>query len=363
MDQEKIYTIAFSHINGIGIARFRRIAAAFSSLYEAWNSPISAFAKTGIDKKTIDHIFQQRELINIENILARLERENVSVVIETDDAYPELLRKIYDPPFILFYRGCLPQKDRILFGIVGARKATPYGLQCTHQLVPDLVRHEIGIVSGLAYGIDGASHEATLANNGYTIAVVAGGVDQASIYPSAHKKLAERIVASKGCVISEYPPGTQPRAQQFPLRNRIIAGMARGILVVEAAEKSGALITASCALEAGREVLAVPGQITSPFSRGVNTLLKSGAHLVTEASDILSLLGFDLSQNARTSVSAVALTANEKMIYDFLCSEPMHLDQLISATKLDTQVVASTLLMLEIKNLIRSYGGMQYGHA
>lgn len=361
MDQEQIYTIAFSHIDGIGIARFRRIAKAFANLYEAWHAPADQYFKAGIDQKTSELIFSKRQQVNIEAILARLKRENINVVTQQDDAYPDLLRTIYDPPFILYYRGTLPQKDRILFSVVGARKATPYGLQCTHRLVPDLAKQGIGIVSGLAYGIDGASHEATLAYNGYTLAVIAGGVDHASIYPPVHRQLANRIIAAGGCVLSEYPPGIQPLPRQFPLRNRIIAGISQGILVVEAAEKSGALITATCALENGREVCAVPGPITSPFCVGTNRLLKSGAHAVTESADILSILGFDLSREAITRSQIPSLTDTERIIYDVLSAEPIHLDDLIKESRLDTQIVASTLLMLEMKNLIRSYDRMQYG--
>ncbi|MBI4272641.1 DNA-protecting protein DprA [Candidatus Uhrbacteria bacterium] len=360
MDQEKIYTIAFSHIPAVGPVSFARLTAHFPTLYEAWHATRDEYVCAKISNAAIGHIASERSKIDIEAILAKLTQERINVVTAQDDVYPELLRKIYDPPYVLYYRGTLPEKDRTLFGVIGARKATPYGLQCTHRLVPDLSTHGIGIVSGLAYGIDAASHEAALAHSGYTLAVIAGGVDHASIYPSVHRNLADRIIASGGCVLSEYPPATQPLPRQFPLRNRIIAGISQGVLVVEAAEKSGALITATCALENGREVCAVPGPITSPFSSGTNRLIKSGAHAITQSADILSILGFDLSSDGIASSAIPTLTDAERILYDVLSREPMHLDDLIKESRLDTQVVASTLLMLEMKNLIRSYDRMQY---
>ncbi len=360
MNQEKIYTIAFSHIPSVGPVSFKRLASYFPTLYEAWHASSNEYARAGLSKSISEQIISERSKIDIEAVLVRIERENISAVTKNDEEYPCLLSEIHDPPFILYYRGFLPARDRILFGVVGSRKATSYGLQCTHRLIPDLARRGIGIVSGLAYGIDAASHEAALANDGYTIAVLACGVDHASVYPAIHKNLAERIVANRGCVMSEYPPGTMPMPFQFPFRNRIIAGISKGVLVVEAVEKSGALITATCALELGREVCAVPGPISSPSSAGTNRLLKNGAHVITESADIFLLLGYDEEQGRRSSVDLALLSGDERKIYNTLSCEPTHLDELARQVNLDTQVVISTLVMLEMKNLIRSYARMQY---
>ncbi len=360
MNQEKRYTIAFSLIDAIGPRAFGRIRAFFPTLQEAWDAPRQEYIRAGIGEKTTDYILEAKKNVSIDSCLASLVQENISVVTLDDGQYPALLNQISDPPFILYYQGAFPKNSDILFGIVGARKASPYGIQTTHVLVRGIASKQIGIVSGLAYGIDAAAHEATLAVNGYTIGVLAGGIDRASIYPRTHKHLAERIVASGGCVLSEYPPSTQPIKRNFPLRNRIIAGISKGIVVIEAALGSGALITATCALEQNREVCAVPGPIFSPLSAGTNHLIKSGAHVVTDASDILAVLGYDVENLEKQAADLSHLSEDEKKIFFVIEQEPLHIDELISRSQLDTALVMSTLLMLEMKNLIRSHDRMQY---
>lgn len=362
MHSEKVYAIAFSHINGVGAVRIARLRSYFSSLEEAWHAPIAELHSALREPSIARLLDTQRRSIDIESILSLLEKEKISVVIRDDEEYPQSLETIYDPPFLLYYRGKFPSSDQALLTVVGARKATAYGLQCTHRLLGPVVRYGIGIVSGLAYGIDIAAHECALKNDGYTIGVLGTGIDHDSIYPAGHRNLAQRIIDTGGCLLSEFPPRTAAQKKHFPMRNRVIAGLSRATLVVEAAAKSGSLITATYALESSREVCAVPGPLTSPLSAGTNQLIKSGGHVITDASDILLLYGIDISSDrADSATRKVSLDDVEIRILAAIGFEPSHLDEIIRNAKLDTQTVASTLLMLEIKGFIRSYERMYYG--
>ncbi|MBI4250448.1 DNA-protecting protein DprA [Candidatus Uhrbacteria bacterium] len=362
MHSDKVYAIALSHIDGLGAIRMARLRSYFPSLEEAWHASVAEL-RNALQEPSIANIIDvQRKAFDIETVLSFIEKEKIMVVTRDDEEYPEALETIYDPPFLLYYRGMLPGSSRELFTVVGARRATPYGLQCTHRIVAPVARRGIGIVSGLAYGIDIAAHECALKNDGYTIAVLGTGIDYGSIYPARHRNLAERIIDAGGCLLSEFPPRTGAQKNHFPLRNRIIAGLSRATLVVEAAAKSGSLITATCALESSRELCAVPGPLSSPFSAGTNQLLKSGAHVITDAADILLLYGID--DAAHTNVDAikqVSFDDTEALILAAIGAEPSHLDDIIRTAKLDTQTVASTLLMLEMKGIIRSYDRMYYG--
>lgn len=362
MNPEKVYAIAFSHIAGIGAVRIARLRSYFPSLEEAWQANVSELRNALQNSSIASALDLKRKTLDIEAVLSVIEKEKISVVIRDDQDYPSALETIYDPPFLLYYRGSLPTPDRKLLTVVGARRATPYGLQCTHSILGSVAQNGIGIVSGLAYGIDIAAHECALNNHGYTIGVLGTGIDHASIYPARHRNVAERIVESGGCIMSEFPPRTTPQKSHFPLRNRIIAGLSQATLVVEAAAKSGSLITASYALESSRELCAVPGPLTSPMSAGVNQLLKSGAHVITDASDILLLYGMDRSSDfTRSAGRDLLLDDTESRIFDSIGTEPSHLDEIIRHAKLDTRIVASTLLMLEMKGVIRSYDRMYYG--
>src|SRR5688572_22354079 len=217
----------------------------------------------------------------------------IEVVRIGDDRYPPLLRAIHDPPETLYVRGSVDALHRPALGVVGTRKMTPYGATAVRMLIPAAARAGAVIVSGLALGIDAAAHAACLEHGGTTVAVLAGGVDAPSVGPRTNAALAERIVANGGALVSEHPPGTHPMTFGFPLRNRIIAGLCGATLVIEAAAKSGALITAYQALDGGRDVLAIPGPITSPASAGTNGLLRRGAVPITAAADLLEALGIE----------------------------------------------------------------------
>lgn len=283
-------------------------------------------------------------------------REEINTITKDDPTYPELLAKIYHPPSELYIRGSLPPPDALCFAVVGTRLMTAYGKQITNEIVTTLARAGIVIVSGLALGVDGEAHRATLEAGGKTIAVLGSGIDTPSVYPPRHRLLADQIVASGGAVISEYSPGSEPTRYTFPERNRIIAGLSVGTLIVEAKEGSGALITTQFALDEGREVFAVPGPVTSPTSFGPHMLIKRGATVVTCANDILDALG--LATPAKKGEPE--LEGAEAQIFAVLSREPMHIDAIADATKLDISELTSILALMELKDLVRNVGGMNF---
>ena len=288
----------------------------------------------------------------------RLEDLDVRLVSFWDQDYPPLLKQIHDPPALLYLRGTLPEND--MLAIVGSRKATPGGLQLTRELASELASRGIAIASGLARGIDTAAHLGALDVSGTTVAVLGCGIDR--VYPAENSRLFHRIL-EKNAIISEFPPGTPPLAGHFPGRNRIISGLSRGVLVVEAAEGSGSLITSDFALEQGREVFAVPGSVKSKTSSGPNRLIKEGAQVVTEANDILHLLWPKLpsaeQQNAG-SVFARQLDKKQRKLYLQLDAEPQHIDEIGRKCNLTPMDVSAILLDLELLGGVQALPGRYY---
>lgn len=280
----------------------------------------------------------------------------IQKIILNDRAYPKLLKEIYDPPQELYFLGDLRPEENYPLAVVGTRKISNYGKQVTIDLVRNLAKSGLTIISGLALGVDGLAHQTCLDVGGRTIAVLGSGLNQ--IYPPAHKKLSERIIESGGAVISEYPPDTQPAKWTFPMRNRIIAGMALGVLVIEAPETSGALITARCALDLGREVFAVPGSIYNQNSLGTNQLIKLGAKAVTKADDILDALNLELTVDQQREIKPAS--KEEKIILEILSKDPTHIDEIIKTSKLEAPIVSSTLVMMEIYGKVKHVGGGTY---
>lgn len=283
----------------------------------------------------------------------------IRTVAREDNDYPPLLSALHDPPEFLFVRGRLPAPNDACLAIVGSRKNTEYGQRVTNLIVPDLVRAGLTIVSGLAFGIDSIAHRATLAAGGRTIAILGSGVDRESVTPVSHTGLADQIVSSGGAVISEYPQGTPGSKFTYPARNRIIAGLSVGTLVVEAAERSGALITARSALNENREVFAVPQNITSPTAYGVNRLIQMGAHPVTSAEDVLQALGMEKPAPKHLSLPEAA-TPEEKKILGLLSAEPLHIDSIIQSLNLPSGAVMSVLTLLELNGMVQNLGGMRF---
>lgn len=281
---------------------------------------------------------------------------NVNKIIYNANGYPPSLRELGSPPKQLFVLGDLNEiLTRPRVAVVGSRRVSPYGRQVTTQLAGDLARQGIVIVSGLALGVDALAHQAACEADGLTLAVLPGPVE--TIYPTTHRWLAEKIIRQGGAIVSEYPKGTPAFKQNFVARNRIVAGMCDALLITEAAEKSGSLHTARFALEQGKDVLAVPGNITSPLSAGTNNLLKSGAQAVTSAEDVLHVLNLKPAIKARRVKGA---TPAEQLLIDLICKDINDGAELLAASELAIGEFNQTLTMLEITGKIRSLGANQW---
>lgn len=358
-DNHAKYYLAFSLIKDIGVKRFKKINYYFDNLKQAWGASAKDFIRAGLGENLAYKIVSQRKLINPDEKLEKLHKMKINLVTLQDEDYPPLLKQIYDPPTVLFYKGTLNSaQDEFCLSVVGSRKYTHYGKQVTQNVVGELASNGITIVSGLALGIDSLAHQATLAKKGRTIAVMGCGLDQ--IYPAAHYNLAQNILDSYGALISEYPPGVGPSKYTFPMRNRIISGLSLGTLVIEAGRKSGSLITAQSALDQNREVFAIPGNIYSSSSQGTNDLIQQGAKMVTSAQDILETLNLEKAISQIESRKIIPDSDEEAQILEHLSQEPIHVDKLVKLSKLNPAELNSTLTMMEIKGKIKNAGGNNY---
>lgn len=358
---EIIFWHAFNCVDGFGPQTFKKLTAGFASLAEAWKSTDAEnLEQLGLTKKQIDNFFQFRQSHPPEKLFEDLAKENIEILAINDEAYPAQLKEIASAPPVIYVRGDKSILSNKSIAIVGSRKFTQYGQRVTENLTRDLVCTGLTIVSGLALGIDGIAHRAALDAGGITAAVLGTGIDDATIYPREHFNLAQRILENGGALITEQPPKTPSLKQNFPARNRIMAGLALGTLVVEAAESSGSLITAGFALEQNREVFAVPGDIFSAQSAGSNFLLKRGAKLVSSATDILEEFSLSRIQPELTLKIFQPRTDEEKIIWKILSNEPLHIDKILKLTKLETAVVSSTLAALEIEGAVRNIGGQNF---
>ncbi|MGE3912327.1 MAG: DNA-processing protein DprA [Chloroflexota bacterium] len=357
---ERIYWVLLTQVSQIGPARFNLLLDRFGSAEAAWHAPLLELAAAGLERRAIESLGKLRAKLDPEAEWRRLEHAGASVVILDDPAYPAALREIADPPPVLYVHGELSPADAWAIAVVGTRRATAYGRQVTERIVSDVARAGVTIVSGLARGIDTHAHRAALAAGGRTIAVLGSGLDR--LYPEENRALAKQIM-QQGAVVSEYPLGTPPDGTNFPRRNRIVSGLSRAILVVEADYKSGAMITATQAAEQGRDVFAVPGSIFSPFSAGPHQLIREGAKIVTEAADILEELHLTAVVEERATREALPADPTEAALLHLLSDEPTHVDDLTRAAGLPSALVTSTLTILELKGLARQLGGMQYVRA
>ena len=361
-DPDLPYWLALNRVRGIGPARFRLLLEGFGSARGAWEAGPTDWQAAGLDSRSVAALEQQRRRIEPEAEVARLVRLNIGAVRVIDPAYPRLLQEIPLPPPVLYVRGTLAPADEWALAIVGTRRASPYGKQMTERLAGELARQAITVVSGLARGIDTVAHQAALAAGGRTIAVLGCGPDL--VYPPENAKLAARIV-EQGAVITEFPPGTQPEAGNFPARNRLISGLSLGVLVTEAPETSGALITTRFAAEQGRDVFAVPGNVTSRASVGANRLIQDGATMVLEVGDIISELNLHLAPQQMEMLElreTLPENASEARLLALLdvSDEPQHIDDLCRASGMPVAEVSGTLVMLELKGLARLAGPMTY---
>jgi len=329
----------------------------FPNPSDAWRASPSSLLRAGITEPVALKFCVWRKEIDAEKLIARLEQDKIAVLFTTDPQYPQLLRASADPAEILFVRGTLTERPAV--ALVGTRHMTAYGRECVTRLVPGLVQAGLATVSGLALGIDGLVHQETLNHHGVTVAFLGTGVDEASIYPRAHLKLAHRMIDEGGAVVSEFPPKSTGLQYHFPMRNRLIASFTNATVVVEAAKESGSLITARCALEENREVLAVPGPIWSNQAEGANHLLKAGAKVCTETQDILDALSIDSPELVTKARTLLPLDPLEEQLLKIMI-EPLHVDELQRRLDLDTPTISSRLAMLEMKGLVKSLGGQSW---
>lgn len=356
MDNTRYY-LGFSRVNGIGPARLDRLIERSGSIAAAWHASAGELAALGLEAKLIAALLETRRALDLDAELARAQRAGITLIDREHPAYPAALRHIPLPPPLLYVRGALTDVDAWSVAIVGTRQPTTYGREATRRLSAELAAAGITIVSGLALGIDTVAHTAALDAGGRTLAVLPCGADM--VYPERSVALAERIAAD-GALISEFPLGTRPTPQLFPVRNRLISGLARGVLVVEAGAKSGALITVDYALEQGRDVFAVPGSIFSPRSEGVNRLIRDGAGLVTCAGDILEALNLSIAASQQEVRTALPDDPTEAAVLTLVGYEPLHIDELSRRTSLPIGDISATLSILELKGFVRQCAPMQY---
>lgn len=354
---DKRYWIGFNLVKGIGAVRMRALLAYFDSLEDAWNAPAEQLQEAGLSPRLAESAVNLRAKVDLEKIWNQIEKQGISVLTWDDELYPPRLKEIEQPPPVLYARGEITLDDHYAVAIVGTRRVTPYGRQIAEDLAAFLAGQGITVVSGLARGVDAVAHSAALKAGGRTIAVLGSGVDK--IYPPEHLQIAEKMM-KQGAVVSDYAVGTPPESANFPPRNRIIAGLSLAVVLVEAGEASGALITADFATEQGREVFAVPGSIHSPASRGTNRLIRSGARPLVAVDEVLEALNLDVVARQEAVSESLPEDPTEARLLQLLGGEPLHIDELRARCGLPAAEVGASLAMLELKGRARQVGGMQY---
>lgn len=344
------YWLALNRIDSLKPKIFLDLVKKFGSAKNVWQARALDFTDE-FDKELIDKIQEGKKKFDPEKLFLELEKKKVGVILIIDKSYPKNLLEIYDPPPLLFYRGQLLPKDRFSLAVVGSRRMTAYGREITERLVGELVFNNLTIVSGLARGIDSTAHKAAIDNRGRTIAVLGSGIDV--IYPAENVSLYNKIINEGSAVVSEFPPSTKPLAFNFPKRNRIIAGLSLGVLVVEAAEQSGSLITAGLAADYGREVFAVPGPINYPTAVGTGNLIKSGAKLVTKIDDILDELRIEKKTKLSRLSKRETISDDELIILKTITSEPKHVDQIVRETNMPASKILAILSLMELSGKVK----------
>ncbi len=357
MLDEKKYWIGFNLVRGIGSVRFQQIQNYFGDLSIAWNATPEAFKEVGLPGRALNNFLKLRKQIDLDQLYDSILEKNITVLTLLDDDYPRLLREIDQSPPVLYVKGMLTPADEFSVAIVGTRRVSDYGQQIARDSSIYLAGHGLTIVSGLARGVDGLAHRHALETGGRTIAVLGSGVDV--IYPPEHRKLAEAI-SENGAVISDYPLGTQPEGVNFPPRNRIISGLSLATIVIEAGERSGALITADFALDQGRDVFAVPGNVLSPASRGTNRLIQNGAYAMVSPQDVLDVLNLSEIESMKTARQVLPTDTTEAKILQVMGFEPMHIDEICNDVNMAVEKVSAALTMMELKGLVQHMGAMRY---
>jgi DNA processing protein len=354
--------LALTRIKGLGCISFKKLASHFADPTQALSATAAELsAIEGIDRNVVDGLLAFTQWDEVEQEVQRASQAGVKIIPFGSGIYPARLRSIADPPPCLYVKGEIRQEDDKAVAVIGTRSASHYGRRVARDLCRGLASLGFTVISGMARGIDGVAHDAALNSGGRTIAVLGSGVDRA--YPPEHQKLYHRI-SENGAVISELPLGAPPLAFNFPARNRLISGLSAGVVVVEATEKSGSLITAAVALEQGREVFAVPGEVGSSRSRGGHRLIRQGAKLVENVDDILEEIAPQLVAPNRQSAALRTLPVDAqpetRKIFDLLQERSLHIDEVIEASGFSTSRVLQILLELELQGFLRQLPGNRY---
>jgi len=355
---EREYLVALSSFIPFGPARIELLVKYFESAKEAWNASNKDLIKIGLRRQVVESFDEHRKLFDIGDYFNKLKKEKIRVICIGDDDYPENLRDLQDAPVVLYVRGEMKKSDENAVAIVGSRKMTSYGREVAEKFATELSNYGVTIISGLAFGVDLAAHKAALEVGGRCIAILASGVD--TITPKSNEWLGIKLVHSGGALVSEYPLGIEPQKSFFPYRNRIISGLSKAVIVVEGMVKSGTIHTAIHAAKQGREVFAVPGQITSPMSGATHYLLKNGAKLLTKTEDILEELSLQLNVDKEKVEEILPSDEIEAKLIEILSSEPLHLDETARISGLKVAEVSGKLTIMELKGLVRNLGSGVY---
>jgi DNA processing protein len=358
---ELLDTLRLAMVQGVGPRIRRALLERFGSARAVLAAAPSELREVqGVGPKLARGIADAVEQIDAEQEIVTCREHRIEILTESHPGYPRMLREIHDPPGVLFVRGTLKGEDALAIGMVGTRHATQYGLRQAERLAGGLARAGLTVVSGLARGIDAAAHRGALEAGGRTLAVLASGV--LSVYPPEHEKLAEEV-AAHGALLSESPVEAKPLGGTFPQRNRLISGLCLGVIVVEAPQRSGALITARHAMEQGREVFAVPGRVDGRTARGCHQLIRDGAKLVETADDVLEELGPLVEAAPRTTgppihhPAELMLNELEQAVLSTVGEDPTSIDQIVAASGLPVQRVLATISVLEMRRLVRRTSG------
>ncbi|MBI4035815.1 DNA-protecting protein DprA [Candidatus Daviesbacteria bacterium] len=352
------YLLALHSINGLGPRRLKAILDYFKDPKLAWEADAQEFYKVGIPKNIIEILLQTRKTLEPESYAESIQKSGIKWLTILDKNYPNLLKEIYDPPAVLYYKGEINDWNKSSIAVVGSRKISGYGKVVTAQFTQGLANAGLTIVSGLASGVDSQAHLSAVLQEGKTIAVLGGGLNR--IFPYENRSLTEKITAGYGAVISEFLPDASPLPGNFPVRNRIISGLSLGVLVIEAAENSGSLITAKLALEQGREVFAVPGPVTSNLSKGPVSLIREGAKAVFSPDEVLEELGVSSVNLGSKDQSKLKISEEEKRVLQSLENENLHIDEIGRCLQLPSAKISVLLLKMEISGLVVSIGAGIY---
>ena len=354
---DKRFWVGLTLVRGIGAVRLRALIEHFGDAASAWQGAPDELRAAGMGSKVIERMLEARKNVDLDQLWEKIIAQGIKILTWDDELYPPRLKEIEQPPPVLYIRGEILPEDHFAVAIVGTRKITSYGRQVTEELSAFLAANGVTVISGLARGVDAVAHSAAIKAGGRTMAVLGSGVDR--IYPPENRALAEQMM-TRGALISDYRVGTAPDASKFPPRNRIISGLSLAVVVVEAGETSGALITAEFAAEQGREIFAVPGSILAPQSKGTNKLIQNGALPLLTPQDLMQALNLTRVGAQKSARKILPADEVEAQLMNTIGSEPMHVNEIRNQTGLPVEKVSAALVMMELKGMVRQVGGMNY---